>query len=87
MQRVMWYVLLFSFAVSVQAKVVTKEVTYTAEGLNLKGYLAYDDASKEKRPGVLVVHEWWGLVYWCRRPRKMRLFNWVADPGTDTGMG
>ena len=71
MQRVMWFVLLFSFAVSVQAKVVTKEVTYTAEGLNLKGYLAYDDASKEKRPGVLVVHEWWGQNEYIRKRAHM----------------
>lgn len=26
----------------------------------MKGYIAYDDAVKGKRPGVLVVHEWWG---------------------------
>ena len=52
MQRLTWSVLLFAIAVTVQAKVVTKEVTYTADGLNLKGYLAYDDALKEKRPGL-----------------------------------
>lgn len=27
----------------------------------LEGYLAYDDAVEGKRPGVLIVHEWWGL--------------------------
>jgi dienelactone hydrolase len=27
----------------------------------LEGMIAYDDASTAKRPGVLVVHEWWGL--------------------------
>jgi dienelactone hydrolase len=26
----------------------------------LQGFLAYDAAAKGKRPGVLVVHEWWG---------------------------
>jgi len=26
----------------------------------MKGMLAYDDAIKGKRPGVLIVHEWWG---------------------------
>jgi dienelactone hydrolase len=44
-----------------QAKVVSKPVPYQSEGLKLEGYLAYDDAIKGKRPGVLVVHEWWGL--------------------------
>ena len=28
--------------------------------MTLKGYLAYNDSIKGKRPGVLVVHEWWG---------------------------
>jgi dienelactone hydrolase len=37
-----------------------EEVSYQADGVTLKGYLAYDDAMKGKRPGVLVVHEWWG---------------------------
>lgn len=44
-----------------EAKIVTKPVPYQSEGFQLEGYLAYDDAHKEKRPGVLVVHEWWGL--------------------------
>jgi dienelactone hydrolase len=44
-----------------QAAVVTKVVEYEFDGVKLKGFLAHDDAVKEKRPGVLVVHEWWGL--------------------------
>lgn len=43
------------------AGVVTKAVDYEYGGVKLKGFLAYDDAQKGKRPGVLVVHEWWGL--------------------------
>ncbi|MEK7413134.1 MAG: dienelactone hydrolase family protein, partial [Planctomycetota bacterium] len=35
-------------------------VEYRAGGTVLKGYLAYDDAFPGKRPGVLVVHDWWG---------------------------
>jgi dienelactone hydrolase len=27
----------------------------------MQGYLAYDENIQGKRPGVLVVHEWWGL--------------------------
>lgn len=37
-----------------------KEVEYKAGDTVLKGYIAYDDAVKTKRPAVLVVHEWWG---------------------------
>ncbi|MEO1234657.1 MAG: dienelactone hydrolase family protein [Myxococcota bacterium] len=45
---------------SAEAAVKTKEVTYTHDGVKLKGFMAWDDAQKGKRPGVLVVHEWWG---------------------------
>src|SRR5690349_20472340 len=46
-----------------QAKLVGKPVAYEHAGQKLEGYLAYDDAktAKGKLPGVLVVHEWWGL--------------------------
>jgi dienelactone hydrolase len=43
------------------AKVRTKPITYESGGTALKGVLAWDDAAKGKRPGVVVVHEWWGL--------------------------
>jgi dienelactone hydrolase len=46
---------------SASAKLVTEVVPYSHNGTALKGYLAYDDALPGKRPGVLVVHEWWGL--------------------------
>lgn len=50
-------------AVSARASVVTRDVDYEHNGVKLRGYLAYDDSKvKEgKLPGVLVVHEWWGL--------------------------
>ncbi len=41
-------------------KVVGKTIDYTDGDVKLQGYLAYDDASQDKRPGVLLVHEWWG---------------------------
>ncbi len=43
------------------AKVQTKEITYKQGDTALVGYLAWDDAASGKRPGVLVVHEWWGM--------------------------
>jgi dienelactone hydrolase len=43
------------------ADIQTREVTYQANGTTLKGFLAWDAAREGKRPGVLVVHEWWGL--------------------------
>jgi dienelactone hydrolase len=43
------------------AKLVTQTVEYKQGDTVLEGYLAYDDSYSGKRPGVLVVHEWYGL--------------------------
>lgn len=42
------------------AEVRTQEVEYKQAGTALQGFLAWNDAAKGRRPGVLVVHEWWG---------------------------
>ena len=62
-----------------QAAVVTKVVDYEFDGVKLKGFLAHDDAVKEKRPGVLVVHEWWGLNDYAKdRCKKLAELGYVA---------
>lgn len=53
------------------AVVQGKEVTYSNNGETLKGYIAYDDAIKGKRPGMLVVHEWWGHNEYARKRARM----------------
>src|SRR2546428_836403 len=50
-----------------RAEVKTKAVTYEYGGVTFKGHLAWDEAVKGKRPGVLVVHEFWGLNDYARR--------------------
>jgi dienelactone hydrolase len=44
-----------------RAELVKKEIAYKQGDATLKGYLVYDDAKPDKRPGVVVVPEWWGL--------------------------
>lgn len=53
------------------ADIHTEEVTYKAGEATLKGYLAVDRGRSGKRPGVLVVHEWWGLNDYIRRRARM----------------
>jgi dienelactone hydrolase len=70
---------LFVFAVTAQSKVVTRAVPYEHNGAKLEGYLAYDDSVQGKRPGVLVVHEWWGLNEYARsRAEQLAAMGYVA---------
>lgn len=42
------------------AEIKTLEVEYKQGDTPLQGFVAWDDAVAGKRPGVLIVHEWWG---------------------------
>ena len=50
-------------ALSVSASLVTKQIAYEHEGVQLAGVLIYDESKADAGPlpGVLVIHEWWGL--------------------------
>jgi len=58
---------LAAIAASAQGEIRGEPVEYSAGGTTMKGYLAYDDGHSEKRPGILVVHEWWGHDEYARR--------------------
>jgi dienelactone hydrolase len=45
-----------------QAAIKEEPVTYKDGDTTLKGFVVYDDAKKGKRPGMVVVHEWWGIT-------------------------
>lgn len=60
-------------------KVVSEEVRYRDGDVVMVGLLAWDDAAPEKRPGVLVVHEWWGRVAFAdEQARKLAEHGYVA---------
>ncbi len=46
-------------------------VNYESRGVSLKGYVAWDQNKKGPRPGVLVVHEWWGHNEYARERTRM----------------
>lgn len=56
-----------------------EEVTYAADGVTLKGYIAYDANKKGKRPAILVIPEWWGNNEYPRmRARKLAELGYIA---------
>ncbi|MFO7715586.1 dienelactone hydrolase family protein [Desulfosarcina sp.] len=61
------------------AKVVSQSIPYTHDGVSLEGFLAHDDAVSGKVPGILVVHEWWGLNEYIRsRAEQLARMGYVA---------
>ena len=46
--------------------IIGEPVMYKAGDLAMQGYLAYDDTIADKRPGILLVHEWWGHNEYAR---------------------
>ena len=61
------------------ADIRTENVSYSANGTGLEGYLACDAGSDGPRPGVLVVHEWWGLDDYIRgRARQLAEIGYCA---------
>jgi dienelactone hydrolase len=81
-------VIFFAAAFAANAKLVTKPVAYEHGGVKLEGYLAYDDAVKTKRPGVLVIHEWWGLNDYVKgRAKQLAELGYVAFAADMYGAG
>lgn len=57
----------------------TKAVEYGHGGTTLEGFMAWDDAIKGARPGVLIVHQWMGLTDYERmRAEQLAKLGYVA---------
>ncbi len=54
-----------------EVQLAVTEVSYNAGGAQLTGYMAHDASLEGKRPGVLVVHEWWGHNDYARKRADM----------------
>lgn len=68
------FILLVSMALNAgisMADIKTEEILYQADGVTMKGFLAWDDSISGQRPGVLVVHEWWGNNDYSRHRAEM----------------
>ena len=71
--------LTLAVATAAGAEVKTRVVDYKQGDTELQGFIAWDDAVTGKRPGVLVVHEWWGHNEHARNAaRKLAEAGYVA---------
>jgi dienelactone hydrolase len=58
---------------------MTNRIEYQVGDNSHQGYLAYDNESSESRPGILLIHEWWGLdEYMIRRAHMLAEMGYVA---------
>ena len=77
---IFFYMILSIHAIS---QIHTETVEYKDGSNTLKGYIAYDESLKGTRPGILVVHEWWGLNDYtkmrCEMLAKIGYFAFAAD--------
>ena len=53
------------------ADIRSEEIRYSADGVSMKGYAAWDRGVAGRRPVVLVIHEWWGHTAYVRRRADM----------------
>jgi len=55
----------------VEVNITGEEVTYSTDTTEMKGFIAFNKAQAGKRPGILVVHEWWGHNDYTRKRAQM----------------
>lgn len=74
-----WILLSLLSASPAWTAIHTEFIDYKHGDAKLQGYLAYDDAVKGPRPGILVVHEWWGQgPYVQRRAEELAKLGYIA---------
>ncbi|MCB1735880.1 MAG: dienelactone hydrolase family protein [Gammaproteobacteria bacterium] len=74
--------------VTAQAELEKQAVDFQIDGEPHQGYLVWDNAFEGKRPGVMVVHEWWGLNDYAKyRAEEVAKLGYVAFAADMYGTG
>ena len=50
------------FGPSGTASIKEEPVSYKTGDTTMRGFIVYDAATKSRRPGIILVHEWWGIT-------------------------
>jgi len=79
MKNLILALLTLASAGTVRAAIHTGNVEYKQGDTVLEGFVAYDDAIKGPRPGILVVHQWMGLTdYEKHRAEMLAQLGYIA---------
>lgn len=72
-------ILILLIQAPLQAAITGEDVNYKSGNTNLIGYIAYDNAVKGKRPGVILAPDWWGISEFARsRARALAKLGYTA---------
>src|SRR5690348_4662769 len=68
-----------AMAATANAEIKEVPVTYSDGTTTMKGFVVFDDAVKTKQPGIIMVHEWWGITQHIHREaRKLAQQGYTA---------
>jgi len=88
MRTILFAAFAFCLAAPSSAAIKTEEFDYRHGETVLQGYFAWDDSIQGKRPGVMVVHEWYGHgEYARRRARELAALGYLAFANDMYGKG
>ena len=88
MKPILTIIIFFIFIANTMSEIVTSDVEYKIGNVTLQGYLAYDNSNSNKRPGVLIIHQWKGLTdYEKMRARQLAELGYVAFAADIYGKG
>lgn len=88
MRYLLFSLIFASFAAPLRAEIVLEPIEYTHGETTLQGWFAHDPAVTEKRPGILVVHQWTGVTdYEKRRAEMLAEMGYVAFVADIYGKG
>jgi len=79
MKKLYLFLIPVLWCTSAQAKIKTEKVEYKHGETILQGSLSYDDKIRGKRPGIIVVHEWWGFGPYAQgRAEQLAKLGYIA---------
>lgn len=72
-------ILFLIFTMNAKSEIISSDVEYKIGDVTLQGYISYDNSNQNKRPGILIVHQWKGLSdYEKMRARQLAELGYVA---------